>query len=539
VVNLFPDQTHRTRLEAILLAAAFALAHTQSPLYYSNQNQYLLHGLAAGGYGHLKDDWLANTRDPTPLFSRLVELGYRTLGEWSFQAAHFLLLMGYFLSVCWLVRALPGVPDTRSFRLAWAALFTAAHAAILRVASVELIGVDYPWYFQAGLASQYVLGPGLQPSAFGVLLITGLAAFAHGRPVLASGLFAGSTLFHSTYLLPAGLFTLAAVIALAVDGRRRTAVIAGAVALAVVSPVLAYIVTDFGPTTPKMFGAAQHLLAEVRIPHHAVVSRWFDAVAVAQLAWIVLGIGLIRRTRLFPLLAVPVVGGLVLTLLQLTTANDTLALLFPWRVSVVLVPVATAVVAAKLVVLPLPAGGRGQEGGRWVVWVAVGVLLTLAVGGVVVMAAELGYRTADEDALYSFVRENAKPGDVYLLPVSFPAVGTGRGAVSNTFTPPARPKLGTNQIPVDLLRFRLHTGTAIHVDFKSVPYADAEVLEWYRRMQQVQDWYANPNWDTPEMRESLRREGITHVVAPRGKELRTGYLEWIHTDPMYVVYRVH
>ena len=37
----------------------FALAYTQAPLYYSNQNQYLLHGLATAGYGHLDGDWLA------------------------------------------------------------------------------------------------------------------------------------------------------------------------------------------------------------------------------------------------------------------------------------------------------------------------------------------------------------------------------------------------------------------------------------------------------------------------------------------------
>ena len=55
----------------ILLAAGFALAHTQSPLFFSNQNQYLLHGLADAGYGHLSHDWLANTKDPTPAFSFL------------------------------------------------------------------------------------------------------------------------------------------------------------------------------------------------------------------------------------------------------------------------------------------------------------------------------------------------------------------------------------------------------------------------------------------------------------------------------------
>jgi hypothetical protein len=172
-------------LEAVLIAVAFALAYTQSPLYFSNQNQYLLHGLASGGHGHLAHDWLANTRDPTPVFSALVATGYRHLGTWSIQAAYFLLLMAYFLSARWLVAALPGVPDSRAFRLAFAALFTASHAAILRLASVELTGVDYPWYLQCGVANQYLLGTGLQPSAFGALLLTALAAFANGQTLLA------------------------------------------------------------------------------------------------------------------------------------------------------------------------------------------------------------------------------------------------------------------------------------------------------------------------------------------------------------------
>src|SRR6478752_583413 len=98
-----PTSPRTPYLEAILLAVAFAVAHTQSPLYYSNQNQYFLHGLAAGGHGHLSHDWLANTTDPTPVFSALVAAGYRYLGEWVFQAAFFLLLVGYFLSVRWLV----------------------------------------------------------------------------------------------------------------------------------------------------------------------------------------------------------------------------------------------------------------------------------------------------------------------------------------------------------------------------------------------------------------------------------------------------
>jgi hypothetical protein len=520
-----------TTAEAVLLAAAFAVAHTQAPLYYSNQNQYLLHGLAAGGLGHLSADWLANTRDPTPLFSGLVAAGYRALGEWSFQAAYFLLLTGYFLSARWLVGALPGVPDTRAFRLAWAAAFTAAHAAILRVASVELAGVDYPWYLQSGVAGQYLLGPGLQPSAFGVLLLAAVAAFANGRPVLAAALAAGAVVFHSTYLLPAGLLTLGFLAALAVAGRTRTAVAAGAVALVVVAPVVAYVLAGFSPSSEDSFGEAHRILVEVRIPHHAVVARWLDVVACAQIAWMAVGIALLRRTPLFLVLLVFTAGGLALTLAQAATGDHTLALLFPWRVSVLLVPVATAVTLAKLAALLPP--------GRVTGWVSAAVLAVLVAGGVVVMVERIGYRMSDdEEPLYAFVRGNAKPGDVYLLPVRIPAVGGGRGSVSTSFTPPPRPKPGSNLIPVDLQRFRLHTGAPIYADFKSVPYADAEVLEWYRRLKAVEDWYEEPNWDTPGMREALVREGVTHVVAPRGQEPRAAYLEQVHADPAYVVYRV-
>src|SRR5262245_38939014 len=66
-------------------ALVFSLACGQAPLYYSNQNQYFLRGLAAAGHGSLHDDWLANTRDPTPVFSWLVALTARFLPPATFH----------------------------------------------------------------------------------------------------------------------------------------------------------------------------------------------------------------------------------------------------------------------------------------------------------------------------------------------------------------------------------------------------------------------------------------------------------------------
>jgi hypothetical protein len=516
------------RLEAFLLAFAFAVAHTQSPLYYSNQNQYLLHGAALADHGHLAHDWLANTRDPTPLFSALVAAAF-SVHPWLLQVAYFLLLMGYFLAARWLVAAMPGFPDSRAARISFAALFTVAHAAIFRYASVQVTGVDYPWYSQAGVAAQYMLGTGLQPSAFGALLLVAVAAFAHGRPVLACAMAGLACGFHSTYLLPAALVVFGILVELIRDSQTRTAIRAAVAALATVAPVVAYTVSQFNPFDPHSDNAL-HILADIRIPHHCVIRRWFDVVAGLQLIWIALGLVVLRKTPVGRVLLVAGVCGVALTLLQYATDSDRLALAFPWRISVLLVPVATAALIAKLLAWKLP--------GKWAERGAFAILAALAAGGIAVTACGLGYRTVDEHGLYDHIRATATPDDVYLLPVQLPNVGTGRGAVSNTFAPPPRAKEGTNQIPVDLQRFRLETGACIYVDFKSVPYEALEVEEWHRRMQFATDFNAKSVRDYAAYRDALKREGITHVVVPASRPFVAEWVEEVYSDDAYIVYRV-
>jgi hypothetical protein len=513
-----------------VLAAAFAAAHTQAPLFFSNQNQYLLHGLANAGYGHLSADWLATTADPTPLFSAGVAAAYRLAGLWPLQAAYFVLLMGYFVAALRLaerVANLTAIPRL----LAWAALFTAAHAAVFRVLSVHLTLVDYPWNLQAGVAGQYVLGPGIQPSAFGVLLLASVAAFAWDRPPLAGALAAAAGLMHATYLLPGALLVAGYLVKLLTERRTRMALGVAAVSLLVALPAVGYAGVTFAPHDPAAFAEAQRILAEVRIPHHAVVSRWFDAVAAAQLVWIALGLAALRGTRLFVPLAVAAAGGVVLTLVVTAFPNPSLALLFPWRVSALLVPVATLALAARFVARR-PVGHRAG-------WAAAVAVATLAGTGVAMMAARVGYAmNTTEEPLLNFVRAHAGPGDVVLIPARVPAVGTGRGSVSTSFTPPPRPRPGSNLIPVDLQRFRLATGVPIYIDFKSVPYADEEVLEWYRRVRAVEVWYAAPDWDAAGLRDEFRRAGITLVVAPADKPPKASFLEPVYADEAYRLYRV-
>jgi hypothetical protein len=66
-----------------------------------------------------------------------------------------------------------------------------------------------------------------------------------------------------------------------------------------------------------------------------------------------------------------------------------------------------------------------------------------------------------------------------------------------------------------------------------VPYAAAEVLEWQRRMRFAVEVYGGA-WSV----EALKREGITHVVAPARKVPALPLATEVYRDPAYVVLRL-
>src|SRR5262245_16524666 len=518
-------------LSFLFWAVVFGVSYTQPPLYYSNQNQYFLHGLARGGDGFLNEDWLANTADPTPVFSGLIAFTYRHANEYFFYIYYLLLLGIYFHALVGIFTSLSGRRPTPLTRLAFLVLFIALHSALLRWSSAQLFGVDYPWYFQAGVANQYLLGAGLQPSVFGVLLVLSVSTFLRDRPLLAVTWSSLAAVMHSTYLLSAALLTLAYLYLLCRDKRVRHAFLVGLWALLLVSPVLVYNLATFAPSSPEVFVEAQSLLTHFRIPHHALVGHWLDGIACAQIAWVLAAIYLVRGSRLFGILLVTFVLSLLLTLVQVATGNDTLALLFPWRTSAVLVPIATAVILTRLV-HRLAAWVRSPSllGERTIRAVCVAVLAVFVAGGAAINYFGLGYRTnIQEIALLEYIRDHKVPGETYLLPVEVPKLTSGkRGAASLNFTSPPQRSKQNQLISFDLQRFRLFTGAPIYVDFKSIPYKDVDALEWYERVEWNRDLYEDRDWNEGEIEADLVRRRITHVIATTDRDIRCEALEFVH-----------
>jgi hypothetical protein len=168
--------------------------------------------------------------------------------------------------------------------------------------------------------------------------------------------------------------------------------------------------------------------------------------------------------------------------------------------------------------------------------VAQTIALLAALSGVAVMALHLGYREPEsENPVLEYVAANKQPGDLYLVPAKFPKPSTARGVYSNTFV---RPPDANRPGIFEIARFRLATGVPIIVDFKSIPYRDDEVMEWFRRVSVAERWFANPDWDAAGTLDEITREGITHVVAPASVNLKCSRLELLFDGGAYQVFRI-
>ena len=93
-------------------------------------------------------------------------------------------------------------------------------------------------------------------------------------------------------------------------------------------------------------------------------------------------------------------------------------------------------------------------------------------------------------------------------------------------------------VPPDLERFRLRAGAPIVADFKSHPYKDVEVLDWFSRLQLVDAFYQSGG-DCDALASILARYPVTHVVFDdRARPARCNGLVELYTDPVFDIYRV-
>ena len=465
----------------------FAVIYGQSPLYTSNQNSKFLHGLARAGFGYLSNDWLANTIDPLPIFSGLVFITARVFPTGTPFYLYYALLMGiYLIAILGIMNVVFDISRDKTRNLVFLTLFLVLHSAALRFLLSSVVGIADPFLLEGGVAGQRLLGQVFQPGTFGVFLVLSIYLFLRRQPYWSLASLAVAVYFHSVYLLP-GAFLVLAYMWMTFREQRSViqALKLGVIGLILVSPILIYTSSIFSPSSSYLIFQVNEILVHFRNPHHADVSAWWNWIAAIKVSIVMVALFIVRRTRLFPIIGIVAMGSILLTTIQLITGSNWLALIYPWRASIVLVPLSSSVILAYMVTkLVDSTRARSLKSARWTDIASFILITGLMIAGIARFHLET-IRQQDDNSrpMMDFIRDHKSAADTYL-------------------------------VPTEMEEFRLATGAPIFITFKSVPYLDTDVLEWYDRVSKARNFYRDrvEEVNCNLLRQFQETYAVTHVV---------------------------
>lgn len=466
-------------LLALALAPLLLAAWQLKPLYYDNQNTKYLHALANAGFGFLHEDWLARTKDGLPLFTFLLEAIFRGTGPAGFYLA---LIASYGIFVLCALLVYRHLSEKHDIPALGLAVVLALIFALGTISDVQRLT------FQ-GFAEQYILSGYFQTADFGVLLLLSVLLFVKRFALMSIVCILAAAAMHPGYVAPgatliaifcaydvlhprAGAGSAAKALKLAVYGL-------GLIALA----ALAYTLNNlFAATDTQTQMEAHRVLTDIRIPRHAAPSVWLNQNAAIQAFICLLAAWLLPPGRLRFVIRLGTAALALFTLLALLPGTQTYRLVAPWRISVVLVPLATLALCAIAVVRMNRAGWFQPSNGKRAAAASLGAMFVCVAAGSAFSAAKF---LRAEPAYRGHVRANLASGQHYL-------------------TPPG------------LADFRLATGAPQYVTFKSHPYQDVEVLEWHRRLKVAHAIYRGETVDCEELRAVSAQDAVTHILITKG-----------------------
>jgi hypothetical protein len=499
-----------------LITLVFSIAYTQEAIYnspersYNNQHTKYLQGLAEAGFGFLREDWLANTIDPLPAFTFLVKFTYQYLSHEYMFYIYYMLIMGiYAYSIFGIVSYLFDFQNNRVKYLVYWAIFIFIHTV-----HIQIFQFDTGRDLHIGVAKQYILGPVFQPCTFGVFLVTSIWLFLYKKYLGSVLLLAIAVTFHPTYFPIVAILTIAYTLVLLIEEKNvKQALLVAFLTFILVLPSFAYMYFTFQPTSAELEQQAKNIIVNFRIPHHSIPKIWLaDGVAYIQTALITLAVYLVRKTKLFLILFLPLVAAVSLTIIQLLINNNTLAFIAPWRSYAVLVPISTGIILASAVNFIFNRFDKSiivkQKSVKFLSIIIITVLFLIGLNRQIELFNYQGKATKVLD----FVRQNQQSGQVYLVP-------------------PDEKRLR---------KFRLYTGIPIFINLKSHPYKDVEVIEWYKRVELARNFYANNGDRCNYLQQNILNDyQITHVILEKEQfGTKCDILRQIYRDDRYEVYRI-
>ncbi len=492
----------------------FCFVYIQAPLYRSNQHTKFLHGLAKADYGFLKNDWLAKTIDPLPAFSFVVYFTVKFLNEYIFYLYFIIILGVYVYSIINISFDIFNFKNSFLKTFIFFTIFTIMHSTLVfdslsyKIFDFRLIEL----FFEEGVAAQYMIGRAFQPCVFGVFIILSIFLFLKNKYYWSIFFLAFASTFHTAYLFSSGILTLTYMIIIYKEERKLfKPFLIGLISLILILPVTVYHFTALKATSPELSKIALDILVKARIPHHADPKLWLNIGAYLKFVIICIAIFIIRKSRLFLILLIPFITTIFFTITQLFIDIDFIGFLAPWRVTVWLVPISTCIIIGyillkifnKYIVL------INHYEKLFITLCSVLLILFFIIGISIVIKNFNLYLNKDHGPMMNYVSKNKSETDIYL-------------------------------IPDNMLDFRINTGVPILITYKSHPYKDVELIEWYERLKTVILYYDTNNTNKFEILKKIKSKyNITHVVLEKEQfNYKLDSLKELYKDDEYGIYKL-
>ncbi len=465
----------------MLSSLGFLVSYSpQQPLFYSNQNTYLLHGLASAGYGFLKFDWLVNTKDPFPFFSFFTKVTYLLGGKYFFLILFWIFLLIYFWSLFGIIVKTLNIRSYHSkFILSFAIIFL--HSSVLLSNSKTYLGTNLISFFNDGLANQYLVGAAFQPSVFGVFVLVSIYFFIKEKEKFSIFFLAVAVYFHASYLLVSLLILSGYVTHLILSSCNFKLILKFVLFYFLLIIPIVFFYYSFTQDSEFSRNYAQEILYKYRMPQHANISYWINVESFLKLALILFSGILVIKKKIMPVLFIPVAITVVLSFLQYWSDSAILGMLFPWRVSVVLLPLSSIILISCLMIKLKFLVNRNLM--PYLTFPVLSLIFLIGIYGSKANYHVFSKRMPSEiNDVYNYIDSTKKKNDLFF-------------------------------IPIELEDFRLETGVPIFVDWKSHPYKPAELVEWYERIKIAKQVISpDSTINTTILSKLMKEYKITHLL---------------------------
>jgi hypothetical protein len=447
---------------SLVISATFFFISAYNDFPSSNQNHHALHASVLSGFSPtLSEDWFYKTTDPFPLATLITAL-FLKLGPGGMYFLYFVVIECFVLA--WILFL-----ASRGSRTNLPSSYLESGLIVLTALVLgRLTGLS------SGVAYQTILSSMWQPSEAGVLLVLFALLFASGYVLSSAACAALAVALHPSIAFGAVILVASACVRLVAERQwKEVFTLTGAFTLLILPAVLSTII-QFMPTSKELAAEASHILAREKIPFHAIVTEWITKADITRVCMIIMAGSLLLNInqRLAYVMFISLIICCALTLTIAIIDDDRVSLLFPWRVSSVLAPIALVTIIYTLYTsLPLP----------WRRAICSYRLTKLALVTIVLSASGIQFTK------WYYNYPAFRPS--YWIKATFTGIVESKEVqdrllrleVINWATRRDSPK-GVYLIPLDFEQFRIKSGRPIFVDWKTHPFKDVEVIEWKRRI---------------------------------------------------------